>query len=665
MNRNYRLPLRLPPSPRWSNWYLTMPKVALGLLVAFLLALLWLLRENEIEEQRTTLIADVLWLEQNFRFHLDNDTDQLQQLSYDLSRQATAPKAGELFRVRARHIVKNNPELTEVVWLKGDGTLLDALPSRLSPHETQTLFGGESIRINLELAAKLGKAVYSETFVFEDRARFHVYVPVFDDTRLRGWLIGIYSLDSLFKQLVPWWFAEKYRVSILDDNNRSLASKSRVDAGELTLSYAVPLDPPGKGLLLQASAYRSSGNMAQALITAAIVLLAAAVVWSLWAIRGLIRRRLEAEQALRAEHAFRKAMEDSLTVGMRARDLDGRITYVNPAFCGMVGFTAQELVGQTPPMSYWAPEEMEKTQSLHDAVLLGRAPSEGFEIRFMRKNGDRFDALVYEAPLIDADGRHTGWMASVVDVTERKHAEELARQQQEKLQFTSRLVTMGEMASSLAHELNQPLAAIASYNTGCLNKLESGKFSPEELIAALGKLGVQAQRAGHIIRRVHDFVRKSAPKRAPCDLAEIIDDSIGFMESFARKRGVRVNRKIQGGRPELMADQVMLEQVLMNLMRNAIEAMSEAPAAQRRLLITLERCDQHMEIRVIDQGPGIPPDVQEKLFTPFLSTKPEGMGMGLNICRSIIEFHHGRLWVEANPEGGSIFIITLPIAPVQ
>ena len=137
------------------------------------------------------------------------------------------------------------------------------------------------------------------------------------------------------------------------------------------------------------------------------------------------------------------------------------------------------------------------------------------------------------------------------------------------------------------------------------------------------------------------------------------------MESFARKRGVRVNRKIQGGRPELMADQVMLEQVLMNLMRNAIEAMSEAPAAQRRLLITLERCDQHMEIRVIDQGPGIPPDVQEKLFTPFLSTKPEGMGMGLNICRSIIEFHHGRLWVEANPEGGSIFIITLPIAPVQ
>jgi two-component system sensor histidine kinase DctS len=220
---------------------------------------------------------------------------------------------------------------------------------------------------------------------------------------------------------------------------------------------------------------------------------------------------------------------------------------------------------------------------------------------------------------------------------------------------------MGEMASTLAHELNQPLAAITSYNAGCLNKLESGTFTRDELSGALTKLGVQAQRAGRIIRRVHDFVRKSEPKLALCDLAEVIDDSIGFIEAAARKRHIRIVREIPGMRPELMADQVMLEQVLLNLMRNAIEAMQDTPPERKRLTIKLCQVDRQMEIRVVDLGPGIAPEVQEKLFTPFFSTKPEGMGMGLNICRSIIEFHRGRLWLEANPEDGSVFVITLPI----
>jgi two-component system sensor histidine kinase DctS len=252
-------------------------------------------------------------------------------------------------------------------------------------------------------------------------------------------------------------------------------------------------------------------------------------------------------------------------------------------------------------------------------------------------------------------------MGSIIDVTARKHAEELARQQQEKLQVTARLVTMGEMASTLAHELNQPLAAITSYNTGCLNKLESGDFTASQLKEALGKLAVQAQRAGHIIRRVHDFVRKSEPKLAACDLAEVIDDSIGFIEGAARRRGVRIVREIQGMRPELLADPVMLEQVLLNLMRNGIEAMADTPASRRLLTIKLGQIDNQMEIRVIDRGPGIPPEAEEKLFTPLFSTKADGMGMGLSICRSIVEFHHGRLWMEANPDGGSIFVITLPI----
>ena len=394
-----------------------------------------------------------------------------------------------------------------------------------------------------------------------------------------------------------------------------------------------------------------------------VIALVASVLASLWIMRKHIRQRIAAERAFRAEHAFRKAMEDSLTVGMRAQDLDGRITYVNPAFCQMVGFEESELINATPPLPFWPPEELERIKAVSNALVRGGGRQQGMEVRFMRKDGSRFDVLIYEAPLIDAYGKQTGWMSSIIDVTERKHAEELARQQQEKLQQTSRLVTMGEMASSLAHELNQPLAAITSYNTGCLNKLASGEFSSEELQKAMEKLGVQARRAGHIIRRVHDFVRKSEPKLAPCNLVEVIEDSIGFIEADAKIHDVRIVRKINDTSVKLYGDRVMLEQVLLNLMRNAVDAMSvDIPPERRRMTIRLVVAEGMAQIRVADRGTGISPSVRDKLFTPFFSTKQDGMGMGLSICRSIIEFHHGRLWVEDNLNGGTIFNISLPVA---
>ncbi|MBL8416208.1 MAG: PAS domain S-box protein [Propionivibrio sp.] len=666
------------PTLKWSNWYLTALKLAVGLLIVLLILLLWLLRQNEAEEQRSTLIADVLWLEQILSFRLDGNAEQLQQLALDLSNEKNG---NALFRLRSQHLIKNSPELQQILWLDSSAHLLDSMPTQNLPRlgsgglgddkkaDTKALTKPEpsadspadmQVRA-IELTSKMGKPVYTDVYQSSGSPQFEVFFPLFENGKFRGSLVGIYSLNALLKQLVPWWFTEKYQVRILDANGTVLASKSRVSEATTTFSYAVPFDPPGFGMAIQVTAYRSSGNIAQTLITGLIIALAAAVLVSLWIMRGHIQRRLAAEQALRSEYAFRKAMEDSLTVGMRARDLESRVTYTNPAFCQMVGFSAEELIGARPPMPYWAPEELENTRAIHQAVIDGKAPLEGFEIRLMRKDGSRFDALIYEAPLIDADGRHTGWMASIVDVTARKHVEEMARQQQEKLQLTSRLITMGEMASALAHELNQPLAAITSYNAGCLNKLESGHFTPGELKDALGKLGVQAQRAGSIIRRVHDFVRKSEPKLAPCDLAEVIDDSIGFIDAAARSLNVRIVRVIQGMRPELMADGVMIEQVLLNLMRNGIEAMSDTVPENRCLTIKLSQIDKHMEIRVVDRGPGILPEVQEKLFTPFFTTKAEGMGIGLNICRSIIEFHHGRLWVEDNPEGGTVFVFTLPI----
>jgi two-component system sensor histidine kinase DctS len=649
---------KLPPL-KWSSWYLTALKLAVGLLIVLLIVLFWLLRQNEADEQRSTLIADVLWLEQSINFHLEANAEQFQQLANDLAKEKTT---SALFELRGKNLLNNNSDIQQLIWLDASARQIASLPTQKLPRLGVDGLGDEIQSRTIEMASKLGKTVYTDAYRSAQANQIEVYSPIFENGHYRGALISVYALNSLLKQMVPWWFAEKYQVRILDGNGNTLASKSRINDATTTLSYVIPFDPPGFGMVFQVAAYRGSGNFAQTMISALIIALAAAVLLSLWIMRGHIQRRIAAEHALRSETAFRKAMEDSLTVGMRARDLQGLITYANPAFCRMVGFSVEELMSARPPIPYWAPDEMERIQAVNDAVMDGRAPREGVEFRFVRKDGSRFDALIYEAPLIDEAGQHTGWMASVVDVTARKSIEELARQQQEKLQFTSRLITMGEMASTLAHELNQPLAAITSYNTGCLNKLEAGDISPAELKDALGKLGVQAQRAGRIIRRVHDFVRKSEPKLAPCDLAEVIDDSVGFIEAAAKLLNIRIVRKIQSMLPQLMADRVMIEQVLLNLMRNGIEAMSTTAPENRRLTIELNQIGDQMQIRVIDRGPGIPAEVQEKLFTPFFSTKAEGMGIGLNICRSIIEFHHGRLWVEDNPDGGTLFVITLPIS---
>ena len=643
------------------GWLLALPKLGIVLLLAALISLLWLLHSNEIEEDRTALIKDVLWLEQNLRFHLSGNEEQFQQLVADMSNPSGRQKA---FRLRAAHLLKNNPELSQLLWLDARQTVIDALPSTTLPDHEVAAFGPLVSEKTFDMARRLGKQVYSEPFFLEgNRAYIEVMTPLFVEQKLQGMLVGVYPLDALLGNLVPWWFTEKYKVVIIDDNDIQYATKTNIE-GLGIQSYEIPLDPPGYGLKLRVTSYQNTDNSLQRLLTLAIIVLAAGVFWSLWIVRDLMKKRTRAEEALRAEHAFRTAMENSLTVGMRARDLYGKVIYVNPAFCKMTGFPAPELVGQTPPMPYWAPDQIDETYAIHQSVLAGEAPPDGFEITFIRKNGERFNALVYEAKLIDGNGLHTGWMASVLDITERKRTEELARQQQEQLQFTSRLVTMGEMASTLAHELNQPLAAIASYNAGCLNLLARPDCTPDNIRPALEKISVQAQRAGKIIRRVHDFVRKSEPKRAPCSLGDVIEDCLGFVEADARKHRIQIECTVPH-LPPIPADRLMLEQVLLNLIRNGMEAMATTPAAERTLRIATDVSATELRVSVSDCGCGIAPEIRDKLFTAFFTTKPEGMGVGLSICRSIIEFHRGRLWAEDNlqsPTGsGTIFIFTLPL----
>lgn len=640
-------PLPSHPDFRTSGWLWLLPRVAFFLFILAVTALLWLSDKADSEEQRATLISDMLWLEQDLRFHLTRNEELLGQIGPRQAIDATT------FEPHARALVDNQTGMQQVRWLDAKGD-----PRWSFPTISTTALGKETLR----LSASLGKPVYGDPYVTtEDDWWFDVYVPISHDGHIAGFVVGSYSLKRILEESVPWWLAERYSIVVTEPGGKVLARRSKVAAPDTENGYQLMFDPPGHGLAFQATPYRLPAPLAGRLLSAALVLLAVVVLWSLWALRRHVQRRLAVEQALRDEHAFRKAMEDSVQTGLRARDLSGRITYVNPAFCQMVGWSAEELVGRKSPMPYWVDEDMEATQALHDRILAGEGPARGFEIRFKRRNGEVFIALVHEAPLIDSEGHQTGWMSSVVDVTEQKRTEELARQQQERLQAAARLIAMGEMASSLAHELNQPLAAIASYNSGCLNLLAAERVDLDEIRQALTKSSEQAQRAGRIIRRIYEFVRRAEPKSEPCEPALLLEEVLGLVEPDARRQGVRIVRSTPPGLPALLGDRVLLSQVVLNLVRNGMEAMRDIPADERLLTVTVGLDGGQIHLQVGDRGHGISAETATHLFEPFFTTKAEGMGMGLNICRSVVEGHKGRLWYEPNPDGGSIFHVLLPL----
>jgi two-component system sensor histidine kinase DctS len=354
-------------------------------------------------------------------------------------------------------------------------------------------------------------------------------------------------------------------------------------------------------------------------------------------------------------------MEDSLDTGMRARNLDGEIIYVNPAFCRMVGLSTAELIGRRPPMPYWADDYLDEARALNDRVLAGEGPEEGFELKLKHRNGEVIDVLIHEAPLIDAHGKHSGWMGSIVDISERKQADERVRQQQDRLQSTARLVAMGEMASSIAHELNQPLAAISSYCTGAANLLRS-ETPAADVLPALDKAVEQARRAGQVIRRIYSLARQSEDRFELVHLGERIDAALALMDVDIRQKGIRVTLDLQA-QAVVEGDPVLLEQALFNLFRNAVESMRDTVSDQRQIGITLAYVDRYALLTIADCGCGIDASVADKLFDPLFTTKAEGMGMGLAICRSVVENHRGRLSFEANPGGGTVFHILLPLAP--
>ena len=259
-----------------------------------------------------------------------------------------------------------------------------------------------------------------------------------------------------------------------------------------------------------------------------------------------------------------------------------------------------------------------------------------------------------------SDGRGAR-LCVLSDVTEERRARELLAKQRDAAHRTARLIALGEFASAIAHELNQPLAAIATYNHSCMRMLQSGNPDSGELQQAMHICRDQAKRAGTIIQRLRELLRPPGPAFAEQNLNELVGAVLRLAEPEAHDAGIRFERRLAGAPPVVRADRLLIEQVALNLVRNAVEAVQALPEERRRITVATQvEADGSGTFSVADLGDGVPDEAKERLFDPFVTTKPGGLGLGLSICRSVVEAHGGAIRHQGNGGRGATFAFTLP-----
>ena len=808
-------------SPSRQDRFITLgPLLAVMLFLAAVIAAFGYLRIEEIDREQQAVKRDVEYAQQRLRLRLLERQEQLMRIGRDVSNKEID---AEEFISQAESLVNQYPELLAVTWVDARRRVKVAYVSA-SANASQLRGAGDQLKVGetdgaYGLARDLRQPVYSRPLSPLESSEYsaptlQILVPLDAQGKFGGVIMGEYAIDGLLRFGVPTEITAKYAVTLIDDKNRVLAGNvppplnpaaRLLPWSDDAASYEIPVSPVGNGLLIRAQGYRASLGVVGSGFFWLVSALSALTVWMLLGTWRHTRRRVQAQQALVSETNFRRAMENSMLTGMRALDLQGRITYVNPAFCQMTGLLESELVGQTPPFPHWPEAELDTLMARLDDELHGRTPPGGFEVRVKRKNGQIFDARMYVSPLIDPRGQQTGWMTSMTDITEpkrireelsasyerfttvlegldaavsvaplgseellfanklyrswfggavsghlnliaqagvpaahpnddaldavdglaglptdtltaaqtenaeifvpelekwlevrsryltwvdgrlaqmviatditpRRHAEEQAAQQNERAQTASRLITMGEMASSVAHELNQPLTAINNYCNGMVSRIKGQQISNEDLLVALEKTAKQANRAGQIIQRIRSFVKRSEPNRSLADVATMVSNAMELADIELRRHNVRLSHYIAARLPPIMVDPILIEQVLINLMKNGAESIEQAhlPTARRSVELrvvpkTIE--DQSVvEFSVLDSGKGLSPEVMARLYEAFYSTKAEGMGIGLKLCRSIVESHHGRMEAENLYNGGEVagcrFTFWIPVTPL-
>ncbi len=654
-----------PDTSRRVLWAVLVPLVA-----ALLATLVWLAGRQEVLQVQGELDRNTEAAADDIRTGLVRRAQSLQALS-------AAGGARTAWSSQAAQLLRDHRELLRIEWRRESLEPLAAVDSPHRPPVFEWLPRSRAladVQLACAQARRQSQPAYSPNYYLPqaDGLGLEVMdlcVPHISGGTVTGYVVATYSLREILATLVGPQLTRNQEVSFIEPDGTRLALHGTAQRGRRTFTSQQLLDLAGNTLVLRMNSWRSAPDLFPNVLTALVTAMSIALVVVLAMLGKDMRRRVQAERELADALAFRKAMEDSLVTGLRARDLQGRITYVNPAFCDMVGFTAQELLGQSGPAPYWPPELVSDYQVRQEVRLAGRhiPPREGFESVFMRKDGSRFPVLIIEAPLINAAGVQTGWMSAFLDISEQRRVEELSRATQERLQATARLATVGEMASLLSHELNQPLAAIASYATGSINLLQGG--DAQGLEGALQRIGQQAERAGRVIKSVHDFVRRRDQAREAVAPFQLVEAVLPLVNLQARKLGITVVTRVSAALPPVRCDRTMVEQVLLNLARNAMQAMDEVGTERPSLTVQARRLPPTegggagwLEFSVADVGPGIAPEVEARLFTPFFTTKPEGMGLGLSLCRTVVEQHGGQLVFEPHPPHGTIFRFTLPLA---
>lgn len=793
------------------------PLLSVLLFLAAIVAALTYFTLEEADREQEAVTRDVEYAQQRLRLRLIERQEQLMRIARDISNRDIEEMK---FNFQAETLVVQYPELLAITWLNARREVVTAYASPSAP-EALNRPSGQTLPADtadglFELVRDLRQPLYSRPQSIDGREKTVVLlVPLNEQGRFSGAVMAEYSIDGLLRFGVPTEVMARYAVALLDEQQQVLAGTVHVPqaTGLRRLPwaakphrYAMPVAPIGNSLIIQAVGYRTSRDSMGEAFFWVVGALSALTVWMLLANLRHSRRRLQAQRALQEETNFRRAMENSMLTGMRALDMQGRITYVNPAFCSMTGWTEEDLIGTEAPFPYWPESDIDTLSARLEDELHGRTTPGGFEVPVKRKNGSIFYARMYVSPLIDGQGKQTGWMTSMTDITEpkrireeltasyerfttvldsldeaisvaplssaellfanrmyqtwfgssgrghrklvelssnlpvsplttdnqdqvdvlaglptdalfeaaadsaevyvpelhkwlevrtryltwvdgrlaqmviatditvRRQAEEQAALQQERAEAASRLITMGEMASSVAHELNQPLTAISNYSSGMISRLKRQQITQEELLSALEKTARQAQRAGQIIQRIRAFVKRSEPNPTLSDVAQMVNNATELADIELRRHMIRLNTYVAARLPKLMVDPILIEQVLINLLKNAGEAIVQAqrPPTQRHVELTvtprkIEGSDA-VEFTVKDTGLGIPPEKLERIYEAFYSTKAEGMGIGLKLCRSIVESHHGRLQARNLYNGTEItgceFSFWIPVSTV-
>lgn len=359
------------------------------------------------------------------------------------------------------------------------------------------------------------------------------------------------------------------------------------------------------------------------------------------------------EQLAVSEQRYR-VLADHASDMIARHDAQGRYMYVSPSAKQILGFEPGELLG-VDPYQQIHPDDVERTRASFQRVIDGGEACV-CSYRYRRKDG-RYAWVETTKQSIHAPHSPTGFELIAVsrDVTRRREAEELSRVHREELAHVSRLSTMGEMASGLAHELNQPLAVIANYAHGALQRLGASRLDEPMVADVLGKIAAQAERAGAVIKRLRAFVSKRPAQQARADLHELVAEVLVLVEPEMREHEVRIETVLHPYAPPVRADAIQIQQVILNLLRNSAEAVSGLEEARRTVRVaTRPQGRGGVELTVTDRGTGLDEEQLAHLFDPFFTTKPEGMGMGLTISHSIMEAHAGRLWATRNTDGPGV-----------